>query len=252
MRRFLIVNADDCNLTEGVTSAILDCHDHGILSSTTFMMNLPISQKAVRELKQRKNLGVGIHLNVTLGRPVTDPKKIRSLLQGPGDFRKYAEQTSKLPKASELVLEYQSQINLFKKVFGRNPTHLDTHHQLHDAAFFFHALVEVAKKNRLPIRRSRLTRARSSFPHTDFFFGNLRPREHWTPEPLETLLQHLPEGVSEIMCHPGKNDPQLRAASSFTTDREVEWKIFRDKKWRRLLQEHQIKLGNYAAAFNQR
>src|SRR3989338_7288177 len=117
MKHLLIVNADDCNLTPGVTQAILDCHDRGILTSTTFMINLPVEPVTVRALLRRKKLGVGIHLNVTLGKPISEPSQIRSLLSE-GHFRKVQEQTKKLPKAAELAREYQGQINRFRKIFG--------------------------------------------------------------------------------------------------------------------------------------
>ena len=42
MKKQLIVNADDGNLTGGVTRAILDAHDHGIVSSTTLFANMPL------------------------------------------------------------------------------------------------------------------------------------------------------------------------------------------------------------------
>ncbi len=230
MKTLLIVNADDCNLTPGVTQAILDCHDEGILTSTTFMINLPVESKTIREIKKRKNLGVGIHLNVTLAEPVSKSSKIRSLLADGGRFKKLKEQLNHLPKAAELAIEYQSQIDLFKRIFARRATHLDTHHQVHGHPFFLNVLMQVAKQNHLPIRRSclmpTLQNQQQKIKTTDFFFGNLTPEGYWRPGPLETVLAHLPEGVSEIMCHPGRNDSDLKKISSFTTGREHEYRLF--------------------------
>lgn len=241
MKRQLIVNADDCNLTPGVTEAILDCHDHGILTSTTFMINLPVEPSTVRQVLRRKNLGVGIHLNVTLGKPVSEPSRIQSLLNPEGRFRKLKVPGTCLAP-SELAHEYQNQINRFHKVFGRLPTHLDTHHQVHDEVLFLEVLSKIAIKNKLPLRRSRL---KMKIRTTDFIFGNLTVEGYWRQEPLETILKNLPQGTSEIMCHPGKIDADLRAISSFTTGREAEWKLFRSPQLREFVVRQGIQLTHF-------
>jgi chitin disaccharide deacetylase len=246
MKRQLIVNADDCNLTPGVTQAILDCHDRGILTSTTFMISLPLDSSTVKEMKRRKNLGVGIHLNVTLGRPVSKPSQIRSLLKE-GNFRKVGEQTTKLPKAADLEREYQSQINLFKKAFGSLPTHLDTHHQVHDHPFFLKVLSGLAARNKLPMRRSRLTRETGR--STDFIFGNLTVEGYWREEALKTILENLPSGLSEMMCHPGKIDADLRAVSSFTTGRAAEYKLFKSPAIKDFAARQGLSLTHFGLCF---
>ncbi|MBI3306286.1 MAG: ChbG/HpnK family deacetylase [Candidatus Omnitrophica bacterium] len=251
MKRVLIVNADDCNLTRGVTRAILECHDTGIVSSTTFMANLPVEPSTVRELKKRKNLGLGIHLNITFSKPVSKAGPIKSLLAPNGNFRKLAEQFSKLPRASQVLEEYSAQIRHFKSIFGVLPDHLDTHHQVHDHPFFFGILIEAAKKSRLPIRRSALMNSRLKMTNVvspEFTFGNLTAEGYWRAGPLEAILRNLPEGVSEIMCHPGICDRELKTVSSFTTGREAERKLFRAPSLRRLLQSSGIALGRYGSS----
>ncbi len=245
MKRLLIVNADDCNLTPGVNQAILDCHDNGILTSTTFMANLPVEPALVRELKRRSKLGVGIHLNVTFGYPVSRSLAVRSLLGDEGQFKKYAAQKADLPKFDELFREYQNQVHHFHKIFGALPTHLDTHHQMHDHPHFLKVLIEVAKRFKLPLRRSCLGMKNLGVSSTDFFFGNLTTQGYWRAEPLEAILRSIPEGVSEIMCHPGRNDEALRAVSSFQEGREVEWKLFHSPKFKKLLADGGVTLTNF-------
>lgn len=247
MKRHLIVNADDCNLTPGVTEAILDCHDSGILTSTTLMMNLPIEGRTVRSLMKRPQLGLGIHLNVTMGRPVSQISRVSSLTSG-SLFRKRQEQQTVLPRWQELALEYQNQIELFRKIFKKKPTHLDTHHQMHDHPFFYEALYRVAQQNDLPIRRSVLMRQATTPMNvrtTDYLFGNLTVEGFWREAALHTLLTHLPEGTSEIMCHPGKDDDALRAVSSFTTGREMEWQLFSHPRFKAILKDSGVILSRF-------
>ncbi len=246
MKRVLIINADDCNLTPGVTRAILDCHDRGILTSTTFMANLPVQKEDVSRLLKRKNLGIGIHLNVTFGKPLSRPARVPSLLNSGAGFKKVHDQISRLPAAAELLREYQAQIDRFAEMFGRKPTHLDTHHQVHDHPFFLKAFVEVARKNELPVRRSALKITSVRTP--DFFFGNLSPAGYWTREPLVTILRNLPVGVSEIMCHPGRHDRALEQVSSFREGRQKEWALFRSSFLKTILEQAEIVPAHFGCA----
>ncbi|MBI2164629.1 MAG: ChbG/HpnK family deacetylase [candidate division NC10 bacterium] len=63
MPPFLIVNADDFNLTEGVTRGILEAHRCGIVTSTTVMVNLPGLERSRDLVREASHLGLGLHLN---------------------------------------------------------------------------------------------------------------------------------------------------------------------------------------------
>ncbi|MEN9895774.1 MAG: hypothetical protein RIR97_1626, partial [Pseudomonadota bacterium] len=79
--------------------------------------NLPHSASRVREAKSRTHLGVGVHLNLTLGNPVSDCSEIPSLLTEEGRFRKVGLQLASLPRTAEVRFEYHAQIEKFKKLF---------------------------------------------------------------------------------------------------------------------------------------
>lgn len=257
-QRRLIVNADDCNLTPGVTCGILAAHDRGIVTSTTLMMNLPLEPQTVKEIKKRSRLGLGVHLNVTLGRPLNLPSKVRSLIvDSEGNFKRPADYLKRLPSIQEVVREYSAQITLFEKKFGQKPDHLDTHHHLHDHPLFFRALAECARQWRLPVRRSRtylspqrcLTPLRGQMfrpKTTDYLFGNLEASTYWQKDSLLALLQNLPPGTSEIACHPAYCDPFLRQISSMKEVREKELSLFVDGKLRKLLRLLGIELIRFS------
>ena len=71
--RSLIVNADDYGLTAGVSRGILDAHRRGIVTSTTLLVNRPVDPALIEALKA-SGMGVGLHLNLTLGPPVAPAK----------------------------------------------------------------------------------------------------------------------------------------------------------------------------------
>ena len=70
MTRRLIVNADDFGLTPGVSEGILAAHRHGIVTSTTVLVNSSIPPHHVARARD-SGLGIGLHANLTLGRPLT-------------------------------------------------------------------------------------------------------------------------------------------------------------------------------------
>ena len=247
----LIINADDCDLTAGETRGILLAHDRGMVTSTTLMMNLPLSERTVKELKKRKSLGLGVHLNVTFGKPLAKPSQISSLLKSGGIFRRPDDYQKKAPQVKDVVREYETQIKLFENRFGRNPDHLDTHHHLHDRPVFFKALASVAGKRKLPIRRSKLfqelpSRETSGLKTTDYLFGNLAAQFLWEAGPFGGVVENLPEGTSEIACHPGFYDTDLVRVSSLRRMREVELKLFSDAKLRKRLAGLGIELVRFS------
>ncbi|MFZ5801904.1 MAG: carbohydrate deacetylase [Candidatus Omnitrophota bacterium] len=244
--RALILNADDCNLTRGVTEAILECHQRGIVSSTTCLINMPLKERLLKKIASQKRLGLGLHLNITLGAPVSPWRSVLSLLSADRQFDRSLLNPCRFPKAGEVFREYENQLCLFRKFFRRLPTHLDTHHQLHDHRFYFAILYRLARKYRLPIRRSWGVRIPGLGIRTsDHLFGGLGSKRGWSRGKFGRLLRTLPPGLTEVMCHPGKNDPDLKKASSMTAAREIECRIFRDPKWKRILKQRGIFLTHY-------
>ena len=239
-------------MTDGVTRGILLAHDRGIVSSTTILMNLPLSENTVKEIKKRRRLGLGIHLNVTLGMPLNKPSEVKTLIKPEGRFRRPADYLTRMPSAKDVVREYEAQIKLFVKRFGKAPDHLDTHHHLHDDPLFFKALATVARKWKVPVRRSRIfqlpthNKLTNELKTTDYLFGNLEARFIWQRAPFLGVVENLPDGTSEVGCHPGFCDVHLRELSSMQDVREKELRLFSDKAYRKLLSNLDIELIRFS------
>jgi len=224
---FLIVNADDFNLTPGVSAGILEAHDRGIVTSTTVFVNFPFHRDILKEIRRRKTLGVGLHLNITLGKPLLPSSCVSGLADEGGFFRK-PEDFSSVSRV-ELLLEYERQIGRFKEVFGKRPSHLDTHHQIHDDPAVFEVIRQLAFRYRLPVRLSRCFRKEEKerfgayrIPFTDSLVPDLDSKRAWTVSSLARAIERMKEGVYELMCHPARCDAKLRAISSFHFPREQE------------------------------
>jgi chitin disaccharide deacetylase len=219
--RTLIVNADDFGLTRGVSAGILAAHRHGIVTSTTVLVTAD-PDRAQLAAARDAGLGLGLHVNFTLGRPLT---RGRSLVDGGGAFIRDARRAAAGAAAPEVRAEVEAQIERFDKLVGRLPTHLDTHHHVGLYAPVREVVLGVARTLGLAVRsqdEAARARARSAgLRTTDHFFGESGPDAYWSAARTLGHLRALPPGVSEFMCHPGRFDDDL-GYSRYGRQREVE------------------------------
>ena len=222
--RQLIVNADDFGLTGGVSRGILEAHGRGIVTSTTVMMNLPLDEALFSQVK-RSRLGIGLHVNLTLGRPIAPADELPSLVDDEGKFIRDPERQARSAKPDEAEREIQAQYEAFVKHFGTPPTHLDSHHHVGYYSPIREILFGLARSAGIPIRSSdsaiRSDARQRGLRTPDHFFGESGPEPYWTRERLIETIDRLPDGVSEFMCHPGYFDESL-AYSRYGRQREIE------------------------------
>lgn len=84
----LVINADDLGMCRGANLAILRAHREGVVTSASLMANLPAFDHAVEHVAgECSNLGLGIHLNLTCGKPVLPAHRVPLLVDRAGAFR---------------------------------------------------------------------------------------------------------------------------------------------------------------------
>lgn len=279
MAKQLIVNADDCGRSRGVTRGIILAHQAGIVTSTTVMMNMPWADLALEMAAQNPRLGVGVHLTFTLGRPVLPPAAVPSLVDAEGQFwsqQALREEPDRLD-LGELRREFEAQIAAFRQ-HGREPTHLDCHHFLHVYPPYFAVLADVAQTERLPIRLPLPTtlserdaqvfglaeqhgvtpmrmlamiqqdlaavQARG-LRHPDRFIGEFFGRPNLTAANLRRILTTVGDGVTELMVHPGFPDHELLDSSGYVDERMVELTILVSDEIRKAITDLNIELVNF-------
>lgn len=146
----LIVNADDYGLTEGVNRAILDGHQNGIITSTTLMANGMAFDSAVAAALGAPELGIGVHLNLTQGHPVSSAFHIPSIVTPDGSFYPnpgaLAWQVLRgKAKPKEIETELRSQIEKIASA-GIQITHLDGHKHIHLLSPIFRLVLKLARE----------------------------------------------------------------------------------------------------------
>jgi predicted glycoside hydrolase/deacetylase ChbG (UPF0249 family) len=219
--RRLIVNADDFGLTPGVSEGILVAHRHGIVTSTTMLVNRDVPRDLVARARDA-GLGIGLHVNLTLGRPLT---KGASLVDTGGAFVRDARRAAARAKAVDVEREVQAQIERFETITKTRPTHLDTHHHVGLHVPVRDAVLDAAQRLGVPVRsQDAAVRARTrsaGLRTSDHFFGESGPDAYWSLARTLHHLRTLPPGTSEFMTHPGWCDPEL-SYSRYGRQREVE------------------------------
>jgi len=227
----LIVNADDFGLCGGANLGILQAHRTGIVTSATVMVNMPGAAEAYELARHTPTLGVGVHITLTGGRPVAEG--VDSLCGPDGAFLKLP-QLMERARPGQVECEVRAQVDAFL-ASGLKPTHLDSHHHVHMHLPAAGAAVDaVAAELGVPVRRA-----------GPGFIGVFYGKAAITVERLLQILAGLPEGTSELMCHPAFLDPLLLSSSSYARERVVELATLTDPLVLEAVRSHCVTLTNY-------
>lgn len=246
--RTLIVNADDLGRSPAVDEGIFEAHREGIVTSATLMVGFATDQTG-RRLRDVPDLGVGLHVTLTGTTPTLPAEQLPSLVDAEGRLPRNRPQLRELNlHRAEVLAEMRHQLERFHDLTGREPTHLDGHHHCLRVPVVLDAFVELALEHRLPVRRASPEVARrlgeSGIPTTDAFIEHFYG-DDVRPEVLREILVSLPDGVSEVMCHPGRVDDFLRSGSTYTDERELELQLLTDPELPGILAQHGIRLSHF-------
>jgi predicted glycoside hydrolase/deacetylase ChbG (UPF0249 family) len=230
MRR-LVINADDFGLTKGVTAGIVEAMLHGVVSSTSAMMCKAGSLDNVREWAGRVAGRIGVHLQLTDGRPCSESAALPSLVTDSGEFPRSRRDLRPL-NVEEIRREWQAQMQRAIES-GMTPTHIDSHHHVHRYAAAFEIYCEIASEHGIPARAVSLQMAESlsaagvkcaAYCETGWYDGEL------TVESLMNCLNNAfvrcdDDCTLELMCHPGFVDEDLPNSSNYVAKREEELSV---------------------------
>jgi chitin disaccharide deacetylase len=285
--RNLIVNADDLGWTLGVNRGIAEAHRNGIVTSTSLLANAGAFEDGVHTANELPRLGVGVHLNLSDGKPVAPPDQVKTLVKEDGQFSGGPEAilfrlTAKILEPKEVEIEWNAQIEKVRAA-GIRPTHLDGHKHVQMLPGLFAISLRLAKKHgieavrvsheasglraaltangesagvvlkqgvqarglKLLARDAREMAERAGISTADFFCG-IAQTGVLTKKGVQQLLVQLPEGTTELMCHPGYADRDLQKTQTrLQESRQTEMEILTDKEIRKSVATLGIRLINY-------
>ncbi len=220
MMKYLIVNGDDFGASRGINRGIIEAHHHGILTSTSLMVNTPWNEEAAFLSRAAPDLSVGLHVHIL--------NEAREPAAGPVADDSYRA-------------ELHDQFLSFQELMGRPPTHLDSHHNVHRAPWLLPHFLDLAQQYGLPLREHSPVRYFSKF------YGQWGGETHLEQIGVESLVRMLEtevhDGVTELSCHPGYADPDF--PSGYSLERETELRTLCDPIIRQALAQRSIQLISF-------
>jgi hopanoid biosynthesis associated protein HpnK len=242
----LIVNADDLGLTPAVNRGVLRAFQDGIVTSASLLVTGSAFEDAVALARQNPELDIGLHLALVEERAVLGPDVLPTVVDETGRLpRSSAEFIRRAILGGiswyEVEREIAAQIELFQET-GLRLSHLDSHQHLHMFPPVFQIVRRLISwmgnvwvRNPVgPWRKSRDTpvgrwiqrlglnltslsargwRDRSQPQMPDGLYG-FEVSGCLTPRALEQILRNIPDGLYELVCHPGEDDVDTRTRYS--------------------------------------
>jgi hopanoid biosynthesis associated protein HpnK len=257
----LVLTGDDFGAAREVNEAIETAHRDGVLTAASLMVGAPATEHAVARARALPSLRVGLHLVLTEGRPVLPASAVPDLVDRSGRFRSNMASAgttlffSRRARA-QLAAEVEAQFEAFRAT-GLALDHVNAHKHFHLHPTIGRIIVAVGRRFGLAAMRvpwepaeiirgaepgvrpapdwltapwARLLRRRlaaAGILAPDRVFG-LAWSGAMTKDRLLALIRRLPDGLSEIYCHPATgaypgSAPGYRYAEEFAalTDPDV-------------------------------
>jgi predicted glycoside hydrolase/deacetylase ChbG (UPF0249 family) len=225
--RRLIVNADDFGQTPGINAGIIKAHREGIVTSASLMVRWPAAAEAAEYTQQNPEFSVGLHAD--LGEWAAEKGGWRPRYRVVDD-----------EDLAAVDRELRDQLEQFRKLTGRDPTHLDGHQHIQRSGQPRQVLESLATELGVVLRG-----------HSDLvsYVGDFYGRTARDPYPegitvdrLVDILTGLPPGWSELGCHPGLRDD---VESDYLEERSREVETLCHPRVRNAIDALGIELGSF-------
>jgi len=137
--KYLIVNADDFGLSEGVNRGIIEAAERGIVTSASLMVRQSAACAAAALAKESGRLSIGLHLD--LGEWIYRDEQWMPL---------YSVVATN--DAAVVEEEVARQLKQFRELLGHDPTHLDSHQHVHREEPVRGVMLDLARQLGIPLR----------------------------------------------------------------------------------------------------
>jgi predicted glycoside hydrolase/deacetylase ChbG (UPF0249 family) len=271
--RYLIIHADDAGMSHSANRGTIDAMEEGIVSSASIMVPCPWFVEIAEYARSHPDKDFGIHLTLTCEwkryrwGPVAPRDKVPSLLDDQGYMWSSTSEVAQHAKAEEVELELRAQIDRAKQ-FGVPITHLDTHMgsvvcrpdlleiyvrlgiEYDIPVFFLRQLDERLSAEYPALAKTGLAMidklAQHHMPLVDQMAQIYsKPPGATRRDAYLTALRNLQPGVSQLIVHCGYDDPELRAITSSSANRDEDRRIFSDPEVKELIRQQDIKVINW-------
>ncbi len=225
----MIINADDLGYSPAVNRAIVDLFEAGLVTSASLLVNQPFSEEGADIALRSPRLSVGVHLNLSRGRPLLSPELVPSLVDETGRFcdprQLFQRALLRQIRWYEAAAELEAQVE-WALARGVQIDNLDTHVHFHTLPVARRLTERLADRYHVPAWRTPnvLSMILPIGRWTDVLASPPKPGKLLSPDYLVSLHQwgdrllsdaHVaglvgkPGIVTELVVHPGYADDDL-------------------------------------------
>jgi predicted glycoside hydrolase/deacetylase ChbG (UPF0249 family) len=229
----IVVNADDFGAAPDVTDEIIECFEEGLITSTSIMVGMPDSDRALAYAQDHPQYSYGVHLRLVGEgdeRPCSEASLVPALVDSGGRLRSAdvgrARALLGRTPDDQIEREVLAQIRIVQER-GIDVSHVDSHRHVHKLAPFRRALAQTLPRVGVDrVRNVQNLFLRRPFEHPTYWLGSYWRRAivdcfrttdyFYMPTTAhdarwEELGGHLSrDGSLEVAVHPGRNDDWRR------------------------------------------
>jgi len=226
--RCLIVNADDFGQSSGVNRGVIEAFEKGVVTSASLMVRWAAAAEAAAYAREHPELSIGLHVDLC------------EWTYSDGAWTPLYEVVG-LDNYENAAREVQAQLRHFRQLCGEDPTHMDSHQHVHCEEPVRSILSEIGSQLGVPVRESG-----SAIRYCGSFYGQSAKGEPVpgaiTVDALIDILARLPEGVTELGCHPGLDDD---LSTMYRSERTLEVAVLCDPRIRAAIAAQGIRLCSF-------
>lgn len=246
----IIVRADDLGISEGINYGIEKSIKEGIIKSVGFMVNMEASEHGWNLVKDC-DVCFGLHTNISVGKPITNPDLIPSLVNENKEFkssslyRKAYKDGIDFVEYDEALLEVEAQYQRFVSITHQKPHYFECHAV--QSNNFYKALETVCANHQcdyLPAAFYQAVPFRNSllYPVLEASKPDYNPYESLKKAAMQ---EYGNNGYCMFVCHPGYLDAYILKHSSLTYPRCMEVEMLCSQEIKDFLKDNEITVISY-------
>ena len=271
--KYLIVSADDLGLSESIDRGIIRGYEDGIVTALNVIPTGKAFYDAMALVRVTKAKEVSAHLALTETGPVSEAGKVASLIAEDGAFHKnysgfLADFLRNKIDPGQVYVELKNQMERIRET-GFTVASLSSHQHIHMLPGILEIFIRLAKEYNVPSirylhndrfaypysakkifkkmilgyfgRRLKRSLDGSAILYTDNFLGFF-DSGNITEDTLIKMLNTLPEGMTELVTHPGYISAEVLDRCVFHSNCETDLAALTSRRVRKVITDNGIKL----------
>lgn len=241
----LIVRMDDLGISKGVNYGIYTAAQYGLAKACGLMSNMEDAVHGYELIKDFR-LNMGLHVNIVLGKPVSNENEVKSLLDESGNFKNscyYRSNENDTIVYEEVVIEIENQIKQFEKITGFLPEYIDYHAVCTQT--FVKAISDVCNKKKLLY----IPFPNGNIKGKEVIYCDISENEPFDVKPVDFFEKNkkyiLNNPLTIAVFHPGYIDSKIMKVSSLNMQRAIDLEYISNSSSKEWLVNNNVKLVDF-------